>query len=415
MCAHGLEKVMNEIELPLVKVLFDMEERGVKVDAKLFKQMSAQIIDELATLTKAIFTKSGVEFNIYSPQQLSRVLFEKLGLPRTKRTKTGYSTDSTVLNDLAPQAPIIQDILRFREITKLQTTYLEPMQELIKTETGRIHCDFNQTATSTGRLSSSNPNLQNIPIKGELGGKIRQGFIAESGNLLISADYSQIELRILAYVSGDEKLKDAFLQNKDIHTRTASSVFNKPENKVTENERRTAKMVNYGLIYGLSNYGLGASLGIDQFEAQRIIDDFLGIHYQVAEWREKTVEDTKETGYAKSIFGRIRPFPGIFAQNRIIYESAVRAAINHPIQGSAADIIKKAMIEIESELKSKDFKGGSIIQIHDELLLEIEEKRIKEAQKLIKDIMSQKLLGEVPLEVNIGIGKNWAIAHSEAK
>jgi DNA polymerase-1 len=412
---HGLNAVFSEIEMPLVQILFEMENRGVKIDTKLFRRMSEKIEKEQKQLKKGIFSKAGIDFNINSPQQLSKVLFEKLDLRKTKRTKTGYSTDSSVLSELAPSSPIVQDVLRYREITKLQTTYLEPMRELITHETGRIHCQFNQTGTSTGRLSSSNPNLQNIPIKGELGKQIRDGFIAESGNLLISADYSQIELRILAYISGDERLKDAFLKGEDIHARTAAAVFNKQEDKVTEDERRVAKMVNYGLIYGLSDFGLAAGLGINQDEARRIIDDFLGIYFQVAEWREKVIEQTKETGYAKTIFGRIRPFPGIFAQNRIIYESAVRAAINHPIQGSAADIIKKAMIDISKQLKQDKFNGGMIIQIHDELLLEIEEKRIKEAKEMVKSIMSQNYLKDVPLEVNIGIGENWAVAHREAE
>lgn len=412
---HGLNKVLSEIEMPLVRVLFEMEKRGVKIDDNLFGQMLVEIEKEQKSLKETICQKAGVDFNINSPQQLSKVLFEKLDLPKPKRTKTGYSTDAAVLSELALKYPIVQDVLRNREITKLQTTYLRPMCELIKHKTGRVHCQFNQTGTSTGRLSSSEPNLQNIPIKGDLGKKIRQGFIAEKDCLLISADYSQIELRILAYISKDERLKDAFLKGEDIHKRTAAVVFNKREDQITENERRTAKMVNYGLIYGLSDYGLAASLGIDQFEARRIIDDFLSIHYQVAEWREKTVQDTKETGYAKTIFGRIRPFPGIFAQNRIIYESSVRAAINHPIQGSAADIIKIAMIKIDEELNKQGFAGGLIIQIHDELLLEIEQTKIKKAQAIVREIMSEKLLGEIPLEINIGIGKNWAIAHSEAK
>ncbi len=412
---HGLNMVFSEIEMPLVQILFEMENRGVKIDTKLFRRMSEKIEKEQEQLKKGIFSKAGIDFNINSPQQLSKVLFEKLELRKTKRTKTGYSTDSSVLSELAPSSPIVQDVLRYREITKLQTTYLEPMRELIKKETGRIHCQFNQTGTSTGRLSSSNPNLQNIPIKGELGKQIRDGFIAEPGNLLISADYSQIELRILAYISGDERLKEAFLKGEDIHARTAAAIFNKQEIKVSEDERRVAKMVNYGLIYGLSDFGLAAGLGINQDEARRIIDDFLGIYFQVAEWREKVIEQTKETGYAKTIFGRIRPFPGIFAQNRIIYESSVRAAINHPIQGSAADIIKKAMIDISKQLKQDKFKGGMIIQIHDELLLEIEEKRVKEAKEMVKNIMSQKYLKDVPLEVNIGIGENWAVAHREAE
>ncbi len=414
-CAYGLDSIFNEIEMPLIKVLVDMEARGVKIDRQLFQKISAEIETERERLKKEIFRKAGVEFNINSPQQLSKVLFEKLALPKTKRTKTGFSTDSSVLLELAPSAPIVQDILRYREITKLQTTYLEPMQKLIKTETGRIHCQFNQTGTATGRLSSSNPNLQNIPIRSDWGKKIRQGFVAEPGYLLISADYSQIELRILAELSGDEKLKEAFLINEDIHTRTASEVFNKPKDKVTENERRIAKMVNYGLIYGISDFGLSVGLGISQDEARRIIDDFLAIHYQVAEWQEKTIAETKETGLAKTMFGRIRPMPGIFAQNRIIYEASVRAAINHPIQGSAADIIKKAMIEIYEQMRKKDFQGGIILQVHDELLLEVEASRIDEAKDLVKQIMQKKYLSEVPLVVNIGTGKNWAIAHDEAK
>lgn len=411
----GLDKILYEIEMPLIKILYEMEERGVKIDIGLFKQLSAEIDIEKTKLKKLIYQQAGVEFNINSPQQLSKVLFEKLKLSKTKRTKTGFSTDSSVLSELASSAPIVRDILRYREITKLQTTYLTPMQELIKHETGRIHCQFNQTGTATGRLSSSNPNLQNIPIKGELGKKLRKGFIAEQENLLISADYSQIELRILAYISNDEKLKEAFINNEDIHLQTAATVFNKPKDKVTDDERQIAKMVNYGLIYGLSDYGLATSLGISNEEARNIIDEFLGIYFQVAEWRQKVIEQTKETGYGKTIFGRIRPFPGIFAQNRTIYESAVRAAINHPIQGSAADIIKKAMIEIDQEMKNRKFQGGMIIQIHDELLFEVEKNRIKEAQLLIKEIMSKNYLGDVPLVVNIGVGENWAVAHETAK
>ncbi|MCX8014400.1 MAG: DNA polymerase I, partial [candidate division WOR-3 bacterium] len=411
----GLDKILYEIEMPLVKILYEMEDRGVKIDTELFKQLSTEIENEKTKLKKTIYQQAGVEFNINSPQQLSKVLFEKLKLPKTKRTKTGFSTDYSVLSEFAGSVPVVRDILRYREITKLQTTYLAPMQELIKKETGRIHCQFNQTGTATGRLSSSNPNLQNIPIKGELGKKIREGFVAEPGNLLISADYSQIELRILAYISNDEKLKEAFINNEDIHLQTAATVFNKPKEQITNDERQIAKMVNYGLIYGLSDYGLATSLGISNEEAQNIIDDFLGIYFQVAEWRQKVIEQTKETGYGKTIFGRIRPFPGIFAQNRTIYESAVRAAINHPIQGSAADIMKKAMIEIDQTMKNRNFRGGMIIQIHDELLLEIEEDRVKEAQMLIKEIMSKNYLGDVPLIVNIGVGENWAVAHETAK
>ncbi|MCX7784663.1 MAG: DNA polymerase I [candidate division WOR-3 bacterium] len=413
--ARGLATVLEELEMPLIKVLVDMEQRGVKIDPKLLEKISSEIEDERELLKQEIFRKAGVKFNINSPQQLSKVLFEKLSLPKTKRTKTGFSTDSSVLLELAPKAPIVQDILRYREITKLQTTYLAPMRKLMKTETNRIHCQFNQTGTSTGRLSASNPNLQNIPIRSDLGKKIRQGFIAERNYCLISADYSQIELRILAELSGDEKLIEAFLLNEDIHTRTAAEVFNKSQDKITENERRIAKMVNYGLIYGISDLGLSVGLGITQDEARNIIDNFLAVHYKVAEWQEKTIAEVKETGYAKTIFGRLRPIPGIFAQNRILYESALRAAINHPIQGSAADIIKKAMIEIYQQMKKEKFLGGIILQVHDELLLEVEKNRIEEAQDLVKQIMQKKYLSEVPLVVRLGVGENWAIAHDEQK
>jgi DNA polymerase-1 len=409
----GLYQLAEEIEMPLIKVLFDMERRGIKIDHELFKNLTAEISEEKELLKKEIYEKAGTEFNLNSPKQVSQILFEKLGLPKTRRTKTGFSTDAGVLNELAIRIPIARDILRYREISKIESTYLKPITQLINPKTHRLHCQFNQTATATGRLSSSNPNLQNIPIKGDLGAKIRQGFIADNGYLLISADYSQIELRILASITGDENLKEAFWKGKDVHVRTAANIFRKEEDQITEEERRTAKMINYGLVYGLSEYGLAVALGISEYDAQNIIDEFLNTHYRVREWQKEIIEKTKETGYGKTLWGRIRPFPGIRDQNRIIYEQAVRAAINHPIQGTAADIIKKAMIEIEEELNKKGIKNGILIQIHDELLLEIEESRTDEAQEIIRSIMTKNYLDDVPLEISIGIGKNWAIAHSQ--
>ncbi|MDW7987192.1 MAG: DNA polymerase I [candidate division WOR-3 bacterium] len=410
---HKLDKLYEELEMPTVAVLFNMEHRGVKVDLELFKQITEEIETEKEVLKKKIYKEVGFEFNLNSPKQLSEVLFEKLSLPKIKRTKTGFSTDSDTLSELALKFPIAKDILRFRELSKLQNTYLEPIANYVRPETQRIHCHFNQTQTATGRLSSSEPNLQNIPIKGSLGAKIREGFIADDGYLLISADYSQIELRILAYLTGDENLKQAFWDNKDIHVRTAANIFHKPESEVTEEERRTAKMVNYGLIYGLSSYGLAFALGITEEDAQNIIDEFLTTHYRVRDWQNEVIKQTKETGYGKTIWGRIRPFPGIYAQNRIIYEQTVRQAINHPIQGSAADIIKKAMCELDEVLSKRGFKKGLILQIHDELLLEIEADRAVEAEELIKQVMTKNYLGDVPLAVKIGRGKNWRTAHKE--
>ncbi|MEO0132212.1 MAG: DNA polymerase I [candidate division WOR-3 bacterium] len=408
---HKLHTLYEEIEMPTIAVLFNMERRGIKVDLELFNRLTQEIKAEKENLKKKIYEEVGLEFNLNSPKQLSQILFEKLSLPRTKRTKTGFSTDSDALSELALKYPIAKDILRYRELSKLQNTYLEPIALLVQSKTNRIHCQFNQTQTATGRLSSSEPNLQNIPIKGSLGAKIREGFIADEGFILISADYSQIELRILAYLTGDENLKQAFWENKDIHVRTAANIFHKQESEVTEEERRTAKMVNYGLIYGLSSYGLAFALGISEEDAQNIIEEFLSTHYRVREWQNEVIKQTKETGYGKTIWGRIRPFPGIYAQNRIIYEQAVRQAINHPIQGSAADIIKKTMCEIDKELIQQGYKSGLLLQIHDELLLEIEEHRADEAEELIREIMSQNYLDDVPLIVNIGRGKNWRLAH----
>ena len=411
--ARGLDPIFEDVEMPLIYVLGDMEQRGVKIDVKFFNKLNNELKDELYIIGKDIYKQAGVDFNINSPKQLSYVLFEKLKLPTKKRTKTGYSTDSSTLQELVDTHPIVPKVLRYRELAKLISTYLEPMLEICDPKTHRIHTSFNQTGTATGRLSSSEPNLQNIPMRGELGKRIRQGFIAQDGYSLISADYSQIELRVLAHITGDERLKEAFEKGEDIHTKTACAILNCSEKEVGEEGRRIAKVVNYGLIYGLSDYGLAAGLRISQEQARAFIDNYMASYSKVAQWREEVIEEAKETGLVKTILGRIRPLPGLFSKNRVVFEATRRAAINAPIQGSAADIMKKAMILIAEKLKEEGFEGGIIIQVHDELVLEIEDQKVKQARELVKETMENPLDKklDVPLEVSIGIGKNWASAH----
>lgn len=411
--ARGLDPILEDVEIPLIYVLTDMEHRGVKIDFKFFTKFNKELKSELHINEREIYKQAGVDFNINSPKQLSQVLFEKLKLPTRKRTKTGFSTDSSTLQELQGSHPIVPNVLRYRELAKLISTYLEPMLEICDSKNHRIHTTFNQTGTATGRLSSSNPNLQNIPMRGELGKRIRQGFIAQDGYSLISADYSQIELRVLAHISGDAALIKAFQKGEDIHTKTACAILNCKEDEVNEEGRRIAKVVNYGLIYGLSDYGLASNLGIPLEDAQSFIDEYLSSYPKVAKWREDVIDEAKESGLVKTILGRIRPLPGLFSKNRIVYEATKRAAINAPIQGSAADIMKKAMLLIYHRLREEGFEGGMIIQIHDELVFEIEDHRVKQAAELIKTIMENPLDKklDVPLEVSIGIGKNWASAH----
>ncbi len=413
LAVRHLESIFCDLEMPLVYVLADMERRGVKIDVKFFKKLLEELKDELYHIEKDIYYQAGIKFNINSPKQLSYVLFEKLGLPTGKRTKTGHSTDFATLQELKSAHPIVPKILRHRELSKLITTYLEPMLELCDPKTYRLHTSFNQTGTATGRLSSLKPNLQNIPMRGELGKRIRQGFIAEDGFKLISADYSQIELRVLAHITGDERLQEAFAQGEDIHTKTACAIFNLKPNELTAEHRRVAKVVNYGLIYGLSDYGLSSGLGISLEQAQAFIEEYLASYPKVAEWREKIITEAKENGLVKTILGRIRPLPGLFSQNRAVYEQAKRAAINAPIQGSAADIMKKAMVLLADAFKEEQFIGGIIIQIHDELVFEIEKPKVQRAVELIKTIMGNPLNFKlaVPLEVSVGIGDNWASVH----
>lgn len=409
--ALGLEPVARELEMPLIFVLARMERRGVKIDTDFFYNLEQELTEEQRMVEKRIHELAGVAFNVSSPKQLAAVLFERLKLPRGRRTKTGYSTSSDVLIDLGDAHPVLKEVLRYREINKLLTTYLEPLLTMADKKTNRLHTSFNQTGTSTGRLTSSEPNLQNIPIRGELGKKVRQGFVADNAMVLISADYSQIELRILAHFSEDERLIELFERGEDIHTATAAAILEIPVEMVTGEQRRIAKMVNYGIIYGMGDWGLSSRMDIPVERARMFIEEYYQKFPGVAKWRKQALEEAQRNGVVRTIAGRIRPVPGIASPNRQTAEAAERAALNAPMQGSAADIMKKAMIRIDERLREQDFKGGIIIQIHDELLVEIEKERVEEAKVIIKEEMEGAWRLRVPLVVEIGVGKNWGEVH----
>ena len=400
--------LFEEIEMPLVKILGNMEIRGFKLDTNVLGQMAEKFNARLKELKQVIYHLADTEFNINSPKQLSVVLFEKLKLPVIKKTKTGYSTNVDVLNTLAPKHEIIANVLEYRELEKLKNTYIDKLPLLVNGKTNRIHTSFNQTITATGRLSSSEPNLQNIPIRTEIGREIRKAFIAEKEFTLLSADYSQIELRILAHLSRDKKLIIAFEKNEDIHLNTASAVFGIEQNLVSNKMRRMAKIINFGIIYGMSGYGLARNLGIDRIEAEKFIMQYFALYHGVKEYIESTKEEARKNGYVLTLLNRRRYVPEINSKNKNIREFNERIAVNAPIQGTAADLIKVAMISIEQEFKKKQFKSRMLLQIHDELIFEIDKKELTETQPIIKDFMENSLKLSVPLMVNLKTGNNWA-------
>lgn len=408
---NALENIYLNIEMPLIYVLADMEEAGVKIDSNNLEGISKELERELGGIQRRIFFLAGEEFNINSPKQLSKVLFHSLGFQPKKRTKTGYSTEMGVLEELAESDELPREILNYRSLSKLKTTYIDVLPTLINPKTGRIHTSFNQTATATGRLSSSDPNLQNIPIKGDWGRRIRETFIAEEGNLLLSADYSQVELRILAHLSNDEGLIDAFRNNLDIHARTASEIFNIPIDKVTPDIRRIAKTVNFGVIYGISPFGLSETLSISRDEAKKYIEQYFKRHPGVKSYIEKTLDEARKKGYASTLFGRRRAIPEIKSKNSNIRQQGERLAINSPIQGTAADIIKIAMINIWKKIKDGGLKTRMILQVHDELLFELPAQELVTVKDIIKKDMEEVTNLLVPLSVDINYGKNWAEAH----
>lgn len=404
-------KLYKEIELPLLEVLAEIELNGVYVNRKHLAELSSKIDKQLLHLEKDIYVLADEEFNINSPKQLSVILFEKLKLPVVKKTKTGYSTDVSVLEQLAVEHKLPEQVLSYRQLAKLKSTYVDALPGEIFKNTGRVHTSFNQTVAATGRLSSSNPNLQNIPIRSDMGKEIRKAFTAEEDNMLLSADYSQIELRILAHLSKDKALKNAFDKGEDVHARTAADIFGSSLDQVDENSRRMAKAVNFGIIYGLSAFGLSRQLSISRKEAQDFIDQYFSLYSNVKDFMDNTIAEARECGYTLTMFNRRRYLPDLKSDNRQVRESAQRIAINSPIQGSAADLIKVAMIRLSRNLKKIKLNSKMILQVHDELLFECPVQEKKEIESLVRKEMEGACTLSVPLVVDIGWGKNWNEAH----
>ena len=404
-------KLFQELELPLIEVLAEMEIHGMKVDRSHLQNLSKVIHGKMEDYVKQIYSSAGEEFNINSPKQLSVILFEKLGLPAVKKTKSGYSTDVSVLEQLAAEHELPDLILVYRQLGKLKSTYVDALQEDIFSKTGRVHTSFNQTVAATGRLSSSNPNLQNIPIRTEMGREIRKAFVAEGNNHLLSADYSQVELRVLAHLSEDEALMEAFQLGEDIHTRTACEIFGTSPDRLDAEARRMAKAVNFGIVYGLSAFGLSRQLKIYPKDAKKFIDQYFAIYKRVKVYMEETVAQARETGYTMTLMNRKRYLPDLKSQNRQVREAAERVAINSPVQGSAADLIKLAMIQLAKKISEKKLKSRMILQVHDELVFECPEEEEQEMRALVKQEMEQVVPLKVPLVVDIGWGENWNTAH----
>jgi DNA polymerase-1 len=403
---EGLDRLFYEIEMPLLSVLFEMEMVGVKIDIPLMRKLSGELTEQMREVEKEIYRIAGVEFNIASPKQLREVLTERLKIPLGKKKKTGLSTDAEVLESLALQYEIARKILEWRELAKFKGTYIDVLPRLADKD-GRVHTSFNQCVTATGRLSSSEPNLQNIPVRGEWAKRLREAFISDEGYVLISADYSQIELRVLAHISGDPALIEAFQKGEDIHALTASSLFGVPLEEVTEELRRKGKTVNFGIVYGISEFGLAKELGISEKEAKEYIEQYFQRFPKVKEYVNKTIEESQEKGYVKTIFGRKRPLPELLSSNKMVREFGKRAAINAPVQGTAADLIKLAMIRINRRLKMMGLPARLLLQVHDELLIEARKDVKEEAKKILKEEMENVYPLAVPLVVKIGEGNSW--------
>ncbi|MBI2083186.1 MAG: DNA polymerase I [Deltaproteobacteria bacterium] len=406
-----LEALFHEIEMPLLKVLAGMEMNGVKVDVDFLKKISKDYEKRMQGLEEQIHKKAGMDFNLNSTKQLQEVLFQKLKLPVVRKTKTGFSTDVDVLEELAKQHEVPRLLLEYRGMNKLKSTYLDALPELVNPETGRIHTSFNQAVAATGRLSSSDPNLQNIPIRTEEGRRIREAFIAEKGFQLLSADYSQIELRILAHLSQDPLLLQAFEKEDDVHRRTAAEIFGIPEKEVTDEMRNVGKTVNFAVLYGQSAYGLSQQLGIELAEAHNYIDNYFIKYQAVAAFKEKALAQARRDKKVRTLFGRLRHCPEIDSPNQNIRAMAERTAFNTIFQGTAADIIKKAMIEIQKKIENDFPNVKMILQVHDELVFEVPDKEIKRFSELVKKVMEGVVQLSVPLKVDVGVGANWAEAH----
>ncbi len=408
-----LDKLMETVEMPLIPVLKKMELTGICVDRDKLLELSKLFETQLDQLTDQIYALAGETFNINSSQQLGTILFEKLGLPVQKKTrkKTGFSTDVAVLTTLAEHHELPQLILRHRTLGKLKSTYTDALIELIHPETGRIHTSFNQTVAATGRLSSSDPNLQNIPIRTEEGRQIRAAFIPREGWLMLSADYSQIELRLLAHCADDDILIDAFLKEEDIHTRTAAEIFQVFPEFLTPELRRQAKVINFGIIYGMGAFRLSKELGISQKMAKTYIDNYFGRYRGVKAFIDQTIETARQTGFTKTLLGRTRPLPDINSKNHNLRQFAERMAVNTPIQGTAADLIKLAMIRLDRAMEAKNLKSAMLLSVHDEIILEVPPEELSVAKTLVQKEMEGVWQLKVPLKVNLDVGQNWSEAH----
>ncbi len=405
----GLAKLYEEMDLPLVPVLARMEHAGVKIDTAALSQMSSELEREIASKAKEIYGAAGMEFNVGSPKQLGDVLFNRMNLPKPVKYGKGrtISTAVDVLEELAENYPIARMVLDYRQLTKLKSTYVDALPALINPATGRLHTTFGQTGTATGRLSSANPNLQNIPVRTELGRGIRAAFIAEPGHVLLTADYSQIELRLLAHFSRDPLLVEAYRRGDDIHTLTASQVFGVPPLMVTPDHRRQAKVVNFGIVYGLSAFGLSQQLGIESAEAKQFIAAYFEKYKGVRAFIDKTLEEARRDMKVKTLFGRVRPIPDINSKNANQRGFAERTAVNTPLQGTAADLIKIAMIRIDEVVRERGLKSRMTLQVHDELVFEVPEKEVETMQSLVREHMEKVHALAVPLQVDMGVGTNW--------
>lgn len=401
-----MDHLFQNIEMPLVFTLYDMEQNGIRIEADALKQYGDQLVGKINELEKDIYQEAGETFNINSPKQLGVVLFENMKLPGGRKTKTGYSTAADVLEKLAPEYPVVAKILEYRQYTKLKSTYADGLANYIQ-EDGRIHGKFNQTITATGRISSTEPNLQNIPVRMELGRLIRKVFIPEDGYRFVDADYSQIELRVLAHCSGDEHLIQAYKEQSDIHRITASQVFHIPFDEVTPQQRRNAKAVNFGIVYGISSFGLSQDLSITRKEAAKYIDDYFATYPGIKTFLDDAVAHAKEKGYVVTLFGRRRPVPELSSSNFMQRSFGERVAMNSPIQGAAADIIKIAMIRVNQRLKDQKMKSRLVLQVHDELLIEAYEPELEEVQTILKEEMEHAADLKVPLEIDMHTGDNW--------
>ena len=403
---EGMLTLFEEIEMPLSLVLYEMEKNGVIVQKEALNAYSEDLKKQIDVLVAGIYEKAGMEFNINSPKQWGEVLFEKMGIPGGKKTKTGYSTAVDVLEKLQAEYPIVSEILQYRTLAKLNSTYAEGLVNHIEDD-NKIHTNFNQTITATGRISSTEPNLQNIPMRMEMGRLIRKVFVPEEGYLFTDADYSQIELRILAHLSQDEQLIEAYKLDEDIHRITASKVFNTPFEEVTDLQRRNAKAVNFGIVYGISSFGLSQDLSISPKEAAAYIKQYFGTYPKVKEYLDNLVASAKEKGYVTTMFGRKRPIPELSSSNFMQRAFGERIAMNSPIQGTAADIMKIAMIAVFRKLKEKNLKSKLILQIHDELVVETAEDEMEEVKAIVTESMKNAASLAVSLEVDLHTGSNW--------